>query len=66
MKARTLGQGYPARFDCHKKYTYAMVKDEKCYNLHPIVTHLKAHKGGPFEKKVEEDVTQLPSASTPL
>jgi len=36
------------------------------YNLHPIVTHLKAHKGGPSEKKVEEDVTQLPSASTPL
>ena len=66
MKARTLGQGYPARFDCHKKYTYAMVKDEKCYNLHPIVTHLKAHKGGLPAGEGEGELPMTSSAFTSL
>ena len=36
------------------------------YNLHPIVTHLKAHKGGLPEGEGEGDVPMTSSAFTIL
>jgi len=37
-----------------------------CYNLHPIVTHLKAHKGGLPEGEGEGDLPMTSSAFTRL